>query len=429
MANIVLVGAQWGDEGKGKVIDLLTERSDFVVRSQGGANAGHTVAVGDEEFVLHLIPSGILHPGKQCIIGNGLVLDPQALIEEIETLTSKGVRIDGNLFISQAVNVIMPYHKLLDGLREKLKGKGAIGTTLRGISPAYMDKVGYVGIRAGDLLDEDVFRSKLETNLIEKNLMLTRVYEHEPLDAEAIIAEYRVYTERIRRYITNTEIILNRAIAEGKEVLFEGAQGTLLDVDHGTYPFVTASSTTAGGACTGSGVGPTSIDMVVGVAKAYTTRVGGGPFPSEFTPEEDFVDRKADREFGATTGRTRRCGWFDAVMLNHSVRVNGLTAIALTKLDVMDNCKRVKICVGYDDGGERLTDFPIDATVLARVTPVYEEMDGWGEPTSHIRSYEELPANARAYVSRLETLIGTPAKIISVGSKRSETMFVGGLCD
>ena len=425
MANIVLVGAQWGDEGKGKVIDLLTERADFIVRSQGGANAGHTVAIGDDEFVLHLIPSGILHPGKQCIIGNGVVLDPQALIEEIDTLTSKGVQIEGNLAISEATNVIMPYHKLLDGLREKLKGEGAIGTTLRGISPAYMDKVGYVGIRAVDLLDEAAFRRKLEMNLVEKNLLLAKLYDHEPLEADAVVEEYRGYTARIGRYVTNTEIILNRAIAEGKEILFEGAQGTLLDVDHGSYPFVTASSTTAGGACTGSGVGPTKIDMVMGVAKAYTSRVGGGPFPTEFTPEDDFVDRRADREYGATTGRTRRCGWFDAVVVNHSVRVNGLDAIALTKLDVMDNCERVKICVAYDDGGQRITDFPIDTAVLARVTPIYEEMDGWMAPTKHIRAYDELPANARAYVERLEALIGTPAKIISVGMKRAETIFVG----
>ncbi len=429
MANIVLVGAQWGDEGKGKIIDLLTEQADFVVRSQGGANAGHTVVVGDEEFVLHLIPSGVLHPGTQCIIGNGVVVDPKVLIEEIDTLTSKGVHIDGNLYVSETAHIVMPYHKLLDGLREKLKGKGAIGTTLRGISPAYMDKVGYVGIRALDLLDEAAFREKLEINLVEKNLLLTKLYDHEPLDAEAIIEEYRAYAERIRRYVANTEIILNRAIAEGKEVLFEGAQGTLLDVDHGTYPFVTASSTTAGGACTGSGVGPTNIDIVMGVAKAYTTRVGSGPFPCEFTPEEDFIDRKLDREYGATTGRTRRCGWFDAVIVNHAVRVNGLNAIALTKLDVMDNCERIKICVAYDDDGQRLTDFPTDAAVLDRVRPIYEEMDGWLEPTKQIRSYDELPANARAYIERLQALINTPVEIISVGSERSETIFVGGLLD
>jgi adenylosuccinate synthase len=429
MANIVLVGAQWGDEGKGRIIDVLAERADFVVRSQGGANAGHTVVVGDEEFILHLVPSGVLHPGTQCIIGNGVVIDPKVLIDEIDTLTAKGVHIDGNLYISESAHIVMPYHKLLDGLREKLKGEGAIGTTMRGISPAYMDKVGYVGIRALDLLDEAVLRRKVAMNLVEKNLLLTKLYDHEPLDAEAIIAEYRGYAERLAHYVANTEIILNRAIVEGKEILFEGAQGTLLDVDHGTYPFVTASSTTAGGACTGSGVGPTSIGMVIGVAKAYTTRVGGGPFPSEFTPDEDFVDRRLDREFGATTGRTRRCGWFDAVIVNHSVRVNGLDAIALTKLDVMDNCKRIKICVAYDDGGRRVTDFPTDAGALARVKPIYEEMDGWCEPTRHIRTYDELPEAARAYIERLQMLIDTPIEIISVGSKRAETIVVGGLLD
>ncbi len=424
MANVVLVGAQWGDEGKGRIIDVLAEQADFVVRSQGGANAGHTVVVDDEEFILHLVPTGVLHPGTQCIVGNGVVIDPKVLIDEIDTLTAKGVHIDGNLYISESAHIVMPYHKLLDGLREKLKGKGAIGTTLRGISPAYMDKVGYVGIRALDLLHEATFRTKLEMNLVEKNLLLTKLYDHEPLEPELILAEYGGYAERMRPYVTNTEIILNRAIAEGKEMLFEGAQGTLLDVDHGTYPFVTASSTTSGGACTGSGVGPTKIGMVMGVAKAYTTRVGAGPFPTEFTPEEDFVDRKQDREFGATTGRTRRCGWFDAVIVNHSVRVNGLDAIALTKLDVMDNCKRIKICVAYDDGGRRVTDFPADGAVLARIKPVYEEMDGWCEPTKHVRSYEELPANARAYIERLQELVATPVEIVSVGEKRAETIFM-----
>ncbi len=425
MANTVLVGAQWGDEGKGKIIDLLTERADFVVRSQGGANAGHTVVVGEEEFILHLVPSGVLHPGKLCIIGNGVVLDPKVLLEEIDTLRGKGVHIDGNLFISETAHIVMPYHMLLDGLREKLKGKSAVGTTLRGISPAYMDKVGYTGIRAMDLIDEAVFREKVVNSLVEKNLMLTKLYDHEPLDADEIVREYSAYAARIAPHVANTEIMLNRAVAEGKEVLFEGAQGTLLDVDHGTYPFVTASSTTAGGACTGSGVGPTRIDVVMGVAKAYTTRVGGGPFPTEFAPEEDFVDRKQDREFGATTGRTRRCGWFDAVIVSHAVRVNGLNAIALTKLDVMDDCERIKICVGYDDGGRRLTDFPNDSRVLARVTPIYEEMDGWGEPTKDIRAVDELPANARVYVERLEQLMNTPVQIISVGMKRAETIFVG----
>jgi len=429
MGSIVLVGAQWGDEGKGKIIDLLSERADFVVRSQGGANAGHTVVVGNEEFVLHLVPSGVLHPGTTCIVGNGVVVDPKVLLDEIDALRGKGVHIDGNLFVSETAHIVMPYHKLLDGLREKLKGKSAVGTTLRGISPAYMDKVGYTGIRAMDLIDEAVFREKLEANLVEKNLILTKAYDHAPLDADEIVREYGAYAKRIAPHVANTEIMLNRAIAEGKEVLFEGAQGTLLDVDHGTYPFVTASSTTAGGACTGSGVGPTSIGMVMGVAKAYTTRVGSGPFPTEFTPEEDFVDRKHDREFGATTGRTRRCGWFDALIVNHSVRVNGLDAIALTKLDVMDNCKRVKICVAYDIDGKRVTDFPHDSALLRRAKPIYEQMDGWGEPTKDVRAYDDLPANARAYIERLQELIDTPIEIVSVGEQRDHTIFVRGPLD
>ncbi len=424
MPNIVLVGGQWGDEGKGKVIDFLTDKVDFIIRSQGGANAGHTVRIGDEEFVLHHIPSGILHREKKCIIGNGVVVDPKTLIEEIDTLTKRGVYIDGNLYISEAANIVLPYHKLLDVLREKSKGKSKIGTTGRGISPAYMDKVGYAGIRAIDLLDMEIFRRKLEVNLAEKNLILTKIYDHSPLDIDEICDEYKGYAERMKKYICNTEIILNQALEEGKKILFEGAQGTLLDVDFGTYPFVTASSTTAGGACTGSGVGPTQIDMVLGVVKAYTTRVGSGPFPTEFRPEDDFIDRKKDREYGATTGRTRRCGWFDAVIVNHSVRVNGLDAVALTKLDVLDNCPRIKICTSYNYKGKTITEFPNNTHILSECTANYEEVDGWMQSTSDIRNYENLPKNAVRYIERLSELINTPIKIISVGSERSQTIFV-----
>ncbi len=422
MPSTVLVGAQWGDEGKGKIIDLLTQKVDFVVRMQGGSNAGHTVRIGDEDFVLHLIPSGILHQGKTCIIGNGVVVDPESLFTEIDTLTAKGVHIGDNLLISETSHIIFPYHKLLDVLREKLKGTKRIGTTGRGISPTYMDKVGYVGIRAIDLLDGEVFREKLRINLHEKNLLLTKVYDHAPLDFDEIYSQYTTYGERMKRYISNTEIVLNRALKEHKNVLFEGAQGSLLDVDFGSYPYVTASSTTAGGACTGSGTGPTWIDLVVGVVKAYTTRVGSGPLPTEFPPEADFVDRKRDREYGATTGRSRRCGWFDAVVVKHSVRVNGIGAAALTKLDVLDNAPTLKICTSYQCDGQRIDEFPNSIQVLSRCQPVYEELEGWMTDTSNIRQYEDLPDNARKYVERLSELIGAPIEIISVGSERSETV-------
>jgi len=425
MPSTVLIGAQWGDEGKGKIIDLLTERVDFVVRMQGGSNAGHTVRIGDDEFVLHLIPSGILHGGKTCIIGNGVVVDPESLFDEINTLTAKGVRIQDNLFVSENAHIIFPYHKILDVQREKLKGSKRIGTTGRGISPTYMDKVGYMGIRAIDLLDEEVLREKLRINLREKNLILTKVYEQPPLDFDEIFTRYYDYGQRMKPYIRNTEIVLNEALQRDKNILFEGAQGALLDVDFGSYPFVTASSTTAGGACTGSGTGPTWIDLVVGVVKAYTTRVGSGPLPTEFPPEADFVDRKRDREYGSTTGRSRRCGWFDAVIVRHSVRVNGVGVAALTKLDILDNVPKIRICTAYEYNGELIKEFPNNTRVLSNCRPVYEEMDGWMSPTSDVRRYEDLPENARKYIERLSTLINAPIEIISVGSERSETIFRG----
>ena len=424
MRNLILVGAQWGDEGKGKIIDLLAEKVDFVVRSQGGNNAGHTVQVGEDVFILHLIPSGILHDNNKCIIGNGVVIDPECLLEEIATLDAEGISVDGKLYISEAANIIFPYHKMLDRLREGLKGDGKIGTTGRGISPAYMDKVGYMGIRAVDLLNEEVFRAKLTVNLKEKNLYFTKIFDQPALDFDEVFQKYTEYGRRMARYICNTEIILNNAIKQGRRVLFEGAQGTLLDVDFGTYPFVTASSTTSGGACTGSGVGPTLMDMVLGVVKSYTTRVGGGPLPTEFPSEADFVDRKRDREYGATTGRSRRCGWFDAVVVNHSVRVNGLTAMALTKLDVFDDVETIKICTAYRYGDRSITEFPADTSILDKCEPVYEEMPGWKCDTSSMKQFSQLPANAQNYINRLSELTATPIKIISVGSKRSQTIFV-----
>lgn len=423
MRNTILVGGQWGDEGKGKIIDILAEKVDFIVRSQGGNNAGHTVQVGDDVFILHLIPSGILHEHKKCIIGNGVVIDPECLLEEIETLRAEGISVDGKLHISEAANIIFPYHKILDKLRERLKGKNKIGTTGRGISPAYMDKVGYMGIRAVDLLREQVLRDKLMINLTEKNLYFTKIFNQPPLDLDEVFNKYFEYGRAMAPYICNTEILLNDAIKQGKTILFEGAQGTLLDVDFGTYPFVTASTTTAGGACTGSSVGPTRIETVLGVVKAYTTRVGEGPFPTEFSTEADFVDRKRDREYGATTGRPRRCGWFDSVMVNHSVRVNGLTAIALTKLDVLDKAETLKICTAYKYQGREITDFSADTYILDQCEPVYEEMPGWSADTSSIKNFSDLPQQARDYINRLSELTATPVKIISVGSKRSQTIF------
>ena len=424
MPNIVLVGGQWGDEGKGKIIDLLTDRVDFVVRSQGGANAGHTVRIGDEEFVLHLIPSGILRESTTCVIGNGVVIEPQTLFEEIDHLEKRGIVIDGRLRISEAAHVILPYHKVLDVEREKFKGSERIGTTGRGISPAYRDKVGYSGIRTIDLINPDVFRRKLHMNLVEKNLILTKVYGVEALDEDEIYEEYIEYGKRMKKYICRTSKILNEAVAVGKKILCEGAQGTLLDVDFGTYPYVTASSTTAGGACTGTGIGPSHIDTVLGVMKAYTTRVGSGPFPTEFAPEVDFVDRKRDREFGATTGRKRRCGWFDCVIVGHSVRVNGIDTVALTKLDVLDKCEKIRICVAYEYNGERITEFPFDMSAFEKCVPIYEDMEGWMRETTDIAKYDGLPVQARTYIERLSELIHTPIDIISVGSKRSQTIFV-----
>jgi adenylosuccinate synthase len=424
MPNVILVGAQWGDEGKGKIIDLLTDRVDFVVRSQGGANAGHTVRIGDEEFVLHLIPSGILRNTTKCVIGNGVVIEPQTLFEEIENLASRGIAIEDNLLISESAHIIFPYHKILDVEREKFKGAGKIGTTGRGINPAYADKVSYCGIRAIDLQDKEVFRKKLHINLLEKNLILTRVYNLPALDENEIFEKYLEYGRKMKKYVCKTSIILNDAIANGKKVLFEGAQGTLLDVDFGTYPYVTASSTTAGGACTGSGVGPSHIDAVMGVMKAYTTRVGSGPFPTEFPPEVDFVDRKRDREYGATTGRARRCGWFDAVIVRYAVRVNGIDTMALTKLDVLDNCDKIQICVAYKYNGKKIKDFPNDMSVLEKCVPVYEEMDGWKSQTTDTQKWEDLPENAQKYIRRLSDLIKTSVDIISVGSERSQTIFV-----
>lgn len=423
--SVVVVGAQWGDEGKGKVIDLLTDFSDIVVRFQGGNNAGHTLVVGEERFVLHLIPSGILHEAKRCVIGNGVVVDPGVLIDEIDALRKRGYfRKDSQLLISEEAHLIMPYHKRIDVARERYQGRNKIGTTGRGIGPAYEDKVGRSGIRVADLLDEPVFEKKLESSLSQKNYVLTEFFHEEPCSKEGILEEHRRFRSRIAPFVTNTSVILNEALNRGQRILFEGAQGCLLDVDHGTYPYVTSSNTVAGNACAGAGIGPTCIDYVLGVSKAYTTRVGEGPFPTEL--QDEIGERMRDRggEYGATTGRPRRCGWFDAVILNHSVRLNGLTGLVITKLDVLDEMETIKICTAYRYDGGLLKAVPASIEVLKRCEPVYEECPGWVEGTRKARSFAELPERAQQYIKRLQELTGTRVAAISVGSDREETIMI-----
>ena len=425
MPNIVVVGTQWGDEGKGKVVDVLTPHVNVVVRYQGGDNAGHTVVVGREKYVLHSIPSGILHTGRRCVIGCGVVINPAALIEEMETLVRRGVTLDGNLFISKNAHLIMPYHPALDRASEAKLGARRIGTTGKGVGPAYVDKAARVGIRMADLLDERLFRDKLEVNIAQKNRILSEIYDAQTFTVEGILNPYLRYAGWLAPYITDTPLLLSKWIDAGYSVLFEGAQGTMLDLDHGTYPYITSSSTTSGGAATGTGVPPTRIHGVLGVAKAYTTRVGGGPFPTEMQGEIGQAIRERGDEYGATTGRPRRCGWFDAMVLRYAVRINGLDTVAITKLDVLDQCETVKVCTGYRYRGDLLTDFPEEETVLKHAEPVYEELSGWMAPTSHAKHEGELPAKARRYLERLEELIGVPFCLISTGAVRDETI----VCD
>lgn len=420
MSVEIVVGAQWGDEGKGKVIDLLGENIDIVARYQGGANAGHTVIVGNSEVVLHLIPSGIFHPNVVCVIGNGVVLDPVALLEEIEQLKSLGVEVKGRLLISHNAHLIMPYHKLLDSIREK--GENRIGTTGKGIGPAYIDKFMRIGIKIVDLLDRDVLAAKLKHNIEEKNQLLSKVYGSEELNVEKIIQEYQEFDKRIDEYITDTTFYLNQAIRQGKRVLAEGAQGALLDVDHGTYPFVTSSNPTSGGACTGLGIPPTAITKITGVAKAYTTRVGHGPFPTEQDNEIGEQLRSIGHEYGATTGRPRRCGWFDAVLLRYSVMVNGIERIAITKLDVLDDFDEIQVAIGYEFNGKLLKGFPSDVTTLSRVKPIYETYRGWKSKLANIRTYPDLPESARKYVDMIERFSGAKVSLISVGARREQTV-------
>ena len=422
MPNIVVIGAQWGDEGKGKVVDVITPQVNVVVRFSGGNNAGHTVVVGREKYVLHTIPSGILHSGCRCVVGCGVVIDPGSLIEEMESLVQRGVTLDGNLYISKNAHLIMPYHPALDRAAEAKAGPRRIGTTGKGVGPAYVDKAARVGIRMADLLDERLFREKLEFNLAMKNRLLREFYDAETFGVEAILNQYLRYAGWLAPYITDTALLLHKWIDSGYSVLFEGAQATMLDIDHGTYPYITSSSTTAGGAATGTGVPPTKIHGVLGVAKAYSTRVGEGPFPTEMTGEMAETIRARGNEYGATTGRPRRCGWFDSVVMRYAVRINGFDTVALTKLDVLDQCETVKVCTGYRWRGDIITDFPEEQTAMAELTPVYEEISGWMSSTVGARNEADLPAKARRYLERLEELIGVPFCLISTGAQRDETI-------
>lgn len=419
MSAIVIVGTQWGDEGKGRITDYLAQKAHMVVRYQGGNNAGHTVKVDDQEYRLHLIPSGILHQNKICVIGNGVVIDPISLVEEINDLKNRGINVD-NLKISDRAHLIMPYHKLLDSLSEDRRGEDDIGTTRRGIGPAYMDKAERTGIRVIDLMDRDIFEAKLEANLKAKNYLLERVYGRNGLNKEEILDKYLSSIEVLKDYVTDTSVVIYNALKEGKNVLFEGAQGTLLDIDHGTYPYVTSSHPISGGVCIGAGIGPTFIDKVIGVVKAYTTRVGKGPFPTELHDDTGNYIRERGYEYGTTTGRPRRCGWLDVVIIRYAIRLSGLTSIAITKLDTLSGLDVVKICTGYKYKGRIINDFPASLKVLGECEPVYEEMEGWKEDITGIRCYDDLPPNAKNYLNRITELCDIDISFISIGPKRSQ---------
>lgn len=423
MANVVIVGAQWGDEGKGKVVDIYTEYADNIVRYQGGNNAGHTLVVGDEKVVLHLIPSGILHEGKRCIIGNGVVLDPEVFIQEITKLKQGGrIKDDSCLLLSESLHIIMPYHKRIDIAREASIGDRKIGTTGRGIGPCYEDKIGRRGIRLMDLVNKDVFARKLKEYLTEKNFLLEQMFNEGPCHFDEIYKEYSAYADILRKYMADTALFLSKELQGGKKALFEGAQGTLLDIDYGTYPFVTSSSTCAGGACTGSGASPRDINEIIGISKAYVTRVGSGPFPTELFDADGEQLRQSGGEFGSTTGRPRRCGWFDAMVIRYAVRINGLTGIALTKLDVLSGFETIKICTGYTLNGKALESLPAALEDFENCQPVYEELPGWNADITGARTFEELPANARSYVQRLQELAGCQIVMVSVGPRRDQTI-------
>lgn len=422
----VVVGAQWGDEGKGKIVDVLAERADVVVRFQGGSNAGHTVVVDGEEFILHQVPSGILHPGKQCLLGNGVVLDPEAFFVEVDELEARGIETAGRLWISDRAHLLLPYHKMIDRAAEGDRGEAAIGTTGRGIGPAYEDKIARVGIRLADVQDPDRLRKRIETNVEIKQGWLERLGSHERLDRQQVFDQLMRFRNRLVERTTDVSQRVANDLAAGRCVLLEGAQGSQLDIDHGTYPYVTSSTTTAGGAATGVGLGPKYIDQIIGVVKAYTTRVGNGPLPTEIEGSAQEALREAGGEYGATTGRARRCGWFDAVVVRYAARVNSLTELAVTKLDVLDGLDSIPLCIGYQavgtDGSHELTDFPANLAVLERCDPIYEEHPGWGVPTGEARSWNDLPAEARQYVERIEALIGVPITRVSVGQGRAQVL-------
>lgn len=422
MSNVIILGAQWGDEGKGKVVDLFSERFDVVVRYQGGHNAGHTVRIGDQKFVLKLIPSGILRPGKKSVIGNGLVVDPVALLSEIEMLEAAGVQVDGNLFISNRAQLLLPTHRLMEKLSECRPGRVSIGTTSRGIGPCYEDKIGRRGIRMGDLLDREVFEPLFDTLVGEHRAAARAFGVDEDVDEKSVRAQYELLAERIRPMVCDTARLVNEAISAGQSVMFEGAQGTMLDVDHGTYPFVTSSSASAGGACTGTGVPPTRIHSVIGVSKAYITRVGAGPFPTEALDSWGDHIRNRGNEFGSVTGRPRRCGWFDVPLLRYSAMVNGFDSIVVTKLDVLDEMEKIPVCIGYRAGGNTVTDMPATIKEVQALEPVYECLPGWQVPTFGISSFDELPSRARDYLLFLEKLSGVEVGCISTGPERNQTI-------
>lgn len=422
MAVSVVVGGQWGDEGKGKIVDLLSQKADIVARYQGGPNAGHTVVVQGKEIILHQIPSGILWPHTTCVLGNGVVIDPQVFLEEIAFIKDQGIEIEGRLLISDRAHLILPYHRYLDTASEEWQGEKKIGTTGRGIGPAYMDKVGRFGVRVCDLLDEKQLQSRITDVLARHHAVLKSIYKCQSIKAADIVEQCRVFADSVRDYITDASVFLDRAIQDGKEILLEGAQGTMLDVDYGTYPFVTSSNPTAGGACIGVGIGPTKVNHIIGIVKAYTTRVGMGPFPTEFDEKFSAFIRQLGGEFGATTGRPRRCGWFDAVVVKNAARVNGFTSLVITKLDVLDTLEEIKICTAYDYNGVVYEHYPADLQVQLGARPILERHPGWCMSTRAMQNWDDLPENSKSYLNRLSELTGVKIGMVSVGPDRNQTI-------
>ena len=426
MANVIILGSQWGDEGKGKIVDLFSDRFDIVARYQGGHNAGHTVYIGERKYVLKLIPSGILRPGKQAVIGNGLVIDPGALLAEIDTLEAAGVTVAGNLFISNRAHVLFPAHRMMEKMSEGRAGRISIGTTSRGIGPCYEDKIARRGVRIADLLDTEFFRGHYDSLMEEKVTIAKAIGIYDELDIKKIRAEYEAFAERVRPMVCDTALLLNQAIRDGKRVLFEGAQGTMLDIDHGTYPFVTSSSASAGGACTGTGVPPTRIDGIIGVSKAYITRVGGGPFPTEALDGAGEQIRQRGNEFGAVTGRPRRCGWFDVPLLRYTAAINGFDSIVVTKLDVLDAFENIPVCVAYRIGGREVADMPPTVRDIEKIEPVYECLPGWNTSTFGVSNFDELPARAKEYLAFLASRTGVEIGCVSTGPERNQTIVRSG---